>query len=111
MILNLWLLIFFQRCSSSTPIRQACKISTFKIHKYKDIDRGLDFVIEPFQDQTHYIMTSQRSGLVSGDYVVVQGQPKEQQYKILEIDYYGNSAPDLWIAKLVPISGLVRFTH
>ncbi len=111
MLLKLWLLLFVGALKSAASVCRGANIGKFKIHKYRDLDRGTEFVLEPFQDTSNFIMTSQRSGLKLGDYVLIQEDSKACKYQILEIEYYSDSPTDLWMAKLMPAGGLVSLSH
>jgi hypothetical protein len=64
---------------------------------------GCEFVIEPYMDEPGcFVMTSQRAGVKTGDFVTIAGTQQIQSYQVMEIDYYCGEVPDMWIAKLVP---------
>jgi hypothetical protein len=72
-----------------------------KIHKSFASQSGEEFVIESVKGHLDlYVMTSQRPGLKTNDYILIQGQSEKELYKILEIDDYCSGLPDMWIAKL-----------
>jgi hypothetical protein len=74
---------------------------TPKVHKYSEDHNGTEFAIQPLKTQTGlYTMTSQRIGLKPSDYILIYGKFKKKLYRVLEIDYYDCSLPDMWIAKL-----------
>jgi hypothetical protein len=77
------------------------KLKSPKVHKYVEIDNEPEFVIDPFDESLDlYTMTSQRSRVKLHDYILIQDESGSKTYKILEIDYYCNGLPDMWIAKL-----------
>jgi len=77
------------------------KLKSPKIHKYAEDHNGQEFVIDPFDEPLAlYTMTSQRARVKLSDYILIQDESGSKTYKILEIDYYCNGLPDLWIAKL-----------
>ncbi len=72
-----------------------------KIHRYLTVNMGRDFVIEPLDEKTDtFVMTSQRSGVKAGDSITIKSGSTESCYQILEIEHYGDDAPDMWIGKL-----------
>jgi hypothetical protein len=77
------------------------KVNSLKIHKCSEDQIGKEFVIEPFEEHEDiYIMTSQKLGIKSCQYILIQGKSKQKIYKVLEIDYYCGGLPGMWIAKL-----------
>jgi hypothetical protein len=93
--------LWVREASAKEASREARKKKT---HRYFEIQRGQEFVIEPLKghDDVH-IMTSQRAGLKLGDYVMIKGEARVRTYQILEIDYYCGEMPDMWIAKLASL--------
>jgi hypothetical protein len=78
-----------------------------KTHKYVEAHNGQEFVIDPFDERLNlYTMTSQRSKVKLGDHISIRYVSGSKTYKILEIDYYCDSPPDMWIAKLALLSPL-----
>ncbi len=78
-----------------------------KTHKYVEAHHGQEFVIDPFDERLNlYTMTSQRAKVKLGDYISIQYASGLKTYKILEIDYYCDGTPDMWIAKLALLSPL-----
>ncbi len=85
---------------TSTNLGSA-KLKSPKIHTYTEAHNGQEFVIDPFDESLElYTMTSQRARVKLYDYILIQDESGSKTYKILEIDYYCNGLPDMWIAKL-----------
>ena len=85
--------------------RGATKLKSPKIHKYIEAHNGQEFVIDPFDEPLAlYTMTSQRARVKLSDYILIQDDSGSKTYKILEIDYYCNGLPDMWIAKLALVN-------
>lgn len=77
------------------------KLKSPNVHKYVEAHNGQEFVIDPFDKPLAlYTMTSQRAKVKLSDYILIQDESGSKTYKILEIDYYCNGLPDMWIAKL-----------
>lgn len=87
-----------QKCSS-IDVQKKRKVKT---HLYRESDMGKEFVIEPLKhDSELYVMTSQRSGIKPGDYILIEGISVKRTYHILEIDFYCSGPLDMFILKLV----------
>lgn len=85
----------------ASPKLSSTKLKSPKIHKYLEAYNGQEFVIDPFDEPLAlYTMTSQRARVKLHDYILIQDELGSKTYKILEIDYYCNGLPDMWIAKL-----------
>ncbi len=77
------------------------KIRKAKTHRYLTANMGRDFVIEPLDEKAGiFVMTSQRPGVQAGDWITIKSGSTESCYQILEIEHYGDDAPDMWMGKL-----------
>ncbi|WP_200817626.1 hypothetical protein [Calothrix rhizosoleniae] len=70
-----------------------------QVYDYTQFTSGEDYVFEVKEDGIKGYMTAQRSGVKSGDYIILSHGSHTRCYQVEEIDYYSEPA-DMWMALL-----------
>jgi hypothetical protein len=72
--------------------------SMYKTHDYSQDREGIDYFIEPAQNEPGWYLTS-HGRVKKGDRIILQQEGRLRQYQIEEIDRYSDR-PDLFISLL-----------
>lgn len=76
-----------------------------KLYRYDVYNLGFSFELDTTLEPRYYYMTSQRPGVLIGDYIGINHPKGMTTYQVKEIDYY-EEPPDMWMAKLLHIEPL-----
>ncbi|MGJ5673905.1 MAG: hypothetical protein ACR9NN_09890 [Nostochopsis sp.] len=70
-----------------------------KIHDFRGLICGRDYVFEPIEGLKKGYMTAQCKGVKRGDWILLENDSRFYRYQVEEIDYYSEPS-DMWIALL-----------
>jgi MioC protein len=70
-----------------------------KIHDFRGLVYGRDYIFEPTEGLKKGYMTAQCKGVKRGDWIILEDNGRSYRYQVERIDYYSEPS-DMWIALL-----------
>lgn len=77
-------------------------------HRYHWRDQNNQFVLEETADQAFYYMTTQKAGVILGDFIEIIDSGILSCYQIIQLEHYCEP-PDMWMAKLRKLTQSLKY--